>query len=62
MADSAQVLVGLMPAAASLHTLVFNERGARRAMDVGARHVRLVLSASDGHSLSNDGAHGLNWN
>ncbi|MFD5840734.1 hydroxymethylglutaryl-CoA lyase [Streptomyces chartreusis] len=40
---------------ASLHTLVFNERGARRALDAGARHVRLIVSASDGHSQANAG-------
>ncbi|MFF9488313.1 hydroxymethylglutaryl-CoA lyase [Streptomyces sp. NPDC014676] len=40
---------------ASLHTLVFNERGARRALDAGARHVRLTVSASDGHSRANAG-------
>lgn len=39
----------------SLHTLVFNERGARRALDAGVRHVRLTVSASDGHSRANAG-------
>jgi hydroxymethylglutaryl-CoA lyase len=57
MADSEEVLRTLLPtAAATLHTLVFNERGARRAIDAGARHVRFVVSASDGHSKANAGA------
>lgn len=56
MADSAEVLAGLRGTPASLHTLVFTARGARRAVDAGARHVRLVLSASDGHSQANAGA------
>jgi hydroxymethylglutaryl-CoA lyase len=34
---------------------VFNARGALRALAAGARHVRLVLSASDGHSQANAG-------
>lgn len=38
-----------------LPTLVFNERGAVRAISAGARAVRLVVSASDGHSISNAG-------
>jgi hydroxymethylglutaryl-CoA lyase len=41
---------------AQLHTLVFNARGARRAIDAGARQVRFVVSASEGHSRSNTGA------
>lgn len=40
---------------ASLHSLVFNERGARRALAAGARNVRLTVSASDGHSRANAG-------
>jgi hydroxymethylglutaryl-CoA lyase len=57
MADSAQVVGALQPAASasSLHTLVFNERGARRAIEAGVRHVRLAVSASDGHSRANAG-------
>jgi hydroxymethylglutaryl-CoA lyase len=56
MADSAEVLAGLRGAAASLHTLVFTPRGAQRAVAAGARNVRLILSASDGHSKANAGA------
>jgi hydroxymethylglutaryl-CoA lyase len=56
MADTAEVLAGLRGVPASLHTLVFTPRGAKRAVDAGARHVRLVLSASDGHSQANAGA------
>jgi len=33
--------------------LVPNLKGARRALEVGARHVRVVLSATEGHSRSN---------
>ncbi len=56
MADSDEVLAALLPeSTTALHTLVFNERGARRAVAAGARHVRLVVSASDGHSVSNAG-------
>lgn len=56
MADT-DVLVGeLRPSTdAALHTLVLNERGARRALESGARHVRFVVSASDGHSRANAG-------
>lgn len=55
MADSAEVVAGLADAGATSHALVLNERGAQRAVAAGARHVRLVLSASDGHSRSNAG-------
>lgn len=56
MADTDDVLRALLPdTPAVLHTLVFNERGARRAVEAGARNVRLVVSASDGHSTSNAG-------
>jgi hydroxymethylglutaryl-CoA lyase len=55
MADTDELLAALPGGAAALHTLVFNERGARRAVAAGARHVRFVVSASDGHSLSNAG-------
>jgi hydroxymethylglutaryl-CoA lyase len=58
MADSAEVaarLRGLAPAS-RLYALVFNERGARDAVASGVRHVRLVVSASDGHSRANAGA------
>ncbi|MGW0798236.1 hydroxymethylglutaryl-CoA lyase [Streptomyces sp. NPDC002692] len=57
MADTGALLATLLPSTdATLHTLVFNERGARRAIEAGARHVRFVVSASDGHSVANTGA------
>ncbi|HEY1968451.1 MAG TPA: hydroxymethylglutaryl-CoA lyase, partial [Pseudonocardia sp.] len=58
MADSAAVLRGLLAdsGGAALHTLVLTEGGARRAVAAGARSVRLVVSASDGHSRANAGA------
>jgi hydroxymethylglutaryl-CoA lyase len=55
MADTGEVLKALLDAPAALHTLVFTERGARQAIDAGARTVRLVVSASDGHSVANAG-------
>jgi hydroxymethylglutaryl-CoA lyase len=56
MADTGELLRHLLPdAPAALHTLVFNERGARRAVDNGARDVRFVVSATDGHSRENAG-------
>lgn len=55
MADTGPVLAALLDAPAALHTLVFTERGARQAIDAGARSVRLVVSASDGHSVANAG-------
>jgi hydroxymethylglutaryl-CoA lyase len=55
MADTGDVLKTLLDAPAALHTLVFTERGARQAIDAGARTVRLVVSASDGHSVANAG-------
>jgi hydroxymethylglutaryl-CoA lyase len=58
MADTAEVAGSLraLAPASTLYTLVFNERGARRAAATGVRHVRLVVSASDGHSRANAGA------
>jgi hydroxymethylglutaryl-CoA lyase len=57
MADTDPLVAALQPGTdAALHTLVFNERGARRALAAGARHVRFVVSASDGHSRANAGA------
>ncbi|MEV6849276.1 hydroxymethylglutaryl-CoA lyase [Actinoplanes sp. NPDC051411] len=58
MADTAEVVgtLGALAPASRLYTLVFNERGARRALSAGVRHVRLVVSASDGHSRANAGA------
>ncbi|GHF94438.1 MULTISPECIES: hydroxymethylglutaryl-CoA lyase [Amycolatopsis] len=55
MADTGEVLRALPDVPATLHTLVFTERGARQAIDAGARSVRLVVSASDGHSVANAG-------
>ncbi|MEV6629090.1 hydroxymethylglutaryl-CoA lyase, partial [Amycolatopsis sp. NPDC051114] len=55
MAGTGEVLKTLLDAPAALHTLVFTERGARQAIDAGARTVRLVVSASDGHSVANAG-------
>lgn len=56
MADTGELLHVLVPdTRATMHTLVFNERGARRAVAAGARSVRLVVSASDGHSKANAG-------
>ncbi|HZZ45423.1 MAG TPA: hydroxymethylglutaryl-CoA lyase [Pseudonocardia sp.] len=57
MAGSGAVLAGLTPArsSAQLHTLVFTDGGARRAVAAGARTVRFVVSASDGHSRANAG-------
>lgn len=59
MADTPEVVAGLAdaPDGAALHTLVLNEKGAVRAVEAGARAVRLVVSASDGHSSANGGAH-----
>jgi hydroxymethylglutaryl-CoA lyase len=54
MADTAAVVAAL-PAGPSLFTLVFNLRGAQRAIEAGVRHVRFVVSASDGHSIANAG-------
>lgn len=56
MADTAEVLAGLGDQRADCHTLVLNERGAERAVAAGARRVRLVMSASEGHSKANSGA------
>ncbi|GAA4617944.1 hydroxymethylglutaryl-CoA lyase [Saccharopolyspora hordei] len=55
MADTAEVVAGLAGRSATLHTLVLNERGAHRAVEAGATHARLVMSASEGHSRSNSG-------
>jgi hydroxymethylglutaryl-CoA lyase len=55
MADTDELLRALGAMPAQLHTLVFNARGAERAIEAGARHVRFVVSASEGHSRSNTG-------
>lgn len=55
MADSDEVMHQLADVPAALHALVFNLKGAQRAMASGAKHVRFVVSATDGHSRSNAG-------
>lgn len=55
MADTDDLVARLAGVPASLHALVFNKVGARRAVESGARHVRLVVSASDAHSWANAG-------
>ncbi|QII07291.1 hydroxymethylglutaryl-CoA lyase [Rhodococcoides fascians A25f] len=55
MADTAEVVAGLADTPATFHTLLMNERGAENAVRAGARNVRLVVSATDGHSKSNAG-------
>ncbi|MFF3560794.1 hydroxymethylglutaryl-CoA lyase [Streptomyces sp. NPDC002574] len=56
MADTGLLMERLRPGeSVSLHALVLNERGARRAVEAGVRDVRLTVSASDGHSLANAG-------
>jgi hydroxymethylglutaryl-CoA lyase len=57
LADTDELLRALVDELpAQLHTLVFNTRGAERAIAAGVRHVRFVVSASEGHSRSNTGA------
>jgi hydroxymethylglutaryl-CoA lyase len=54
MADTEEVLRRLPPAGdARLIVLVPNLKGAQRALGAGAREVRVVLSATEGHSRSN---------
>jgi hydroxymethylglutaryl-CoA lyase len=54
MADSDEVCRRLPPAwDARLIVLVPNLKGAQRALEAGARDVRVVLSATEGHSRSN---------
>jgi hydroxymethylglutaryl-CoA lyase len=57
MADTSEVVekIRALAPASRLYTLVFNERGAHQAVTAGVRHVRLVVSASDGHSHANAG-------
>lgn len=56
MADTDDLLARLLATTdVALPTLVFNRRGAERAAYAGARIVRLVVSASEGHSRSNAG-------
>lgn len=57
MADTDALFEQLGPLAEArgvdLYGLVFNRRGAERAVAAGARHVKLVVSVSEGHSQSN---------
>ena len=56
MADTAELYHELGPLegeGVTLYSLVFNTKGAQRAVDAGARQVKLVISASEGHSRSN---------
>jgi hydroxymethylglutaryl-CoA lyase len=54
MADAEQVTAGLPdPPPAEFLALVPNLRGLERAIAAGARHARVVLSVSEGHSRSN---------
>jgi hydroxymethylglutaryl-CoA lyase len=55
MADSDEVMRQLADTPARLHALVFNLKGAQRAVASGTRHVRFVVSATDGHSRANAG-------
>ncbi|HET6733384.1 hydroxymethylglutaryl-CoA lyase [Mycobacterium sp.] len=55
MADSDDVMRQLGDCGAALHALVFNLKGAQRAVASGNQHVRFVVSASDGHSRANAG-------
>ncbi|WGW12187.1 hydroxymethylglutaryl-CoA lyase [Saxibacter everestensis] len=56
MADTAELyreLGSLEDEGVTLYSLVFNAKGAQRAVDAGALQVKLVISASEGHSRSN---------
>ena len=59
MADTDELLRRLAPHEADgveFYTLVFNLKGAQRAVDAGAKNIKLVLSASEGHSKANSDA------
>lgn len=59
MADTDDVLRRLRPyedQGVELFTLVFNLKGAQRAVDAGAKNIKLVVSASEGHSQANSDA------
>ncbi|GAA1518301.1 hydroxymethylglutaryl-CoA lyase [Brevibacterium permense] len=59
MADTDELLRRLAPHEADgveFFTLVFNLKGAQRAVDAGAKNIKLVLSASEGHSKANSDA------
>lgn len=56
MADTGELfarLAHLPGRGVELYALVFNLKGAERAVEAGARNVKLVLSASEGHSRAN---------
>src|SRR5699024_9084565 len=56
MADTDELLRRLAPHDADgveFFTLVFNLTRAQRAVDAGAKSIKLVLSASEGHSQAN---------
>jgi hydroxymethylglutaryl-CoA lyase len=57
MADSGEVVSGLtaLYPEQRFHALVFNLKGAQRAVSAGCRNVRFVVSASDSHSVANAG-------
>ena len=58
MADAEAVVAGLgsAPPGVSYIGLVLNRRGLQRALDTSVDEVNLVVAASDGYSLSNQGA------
>ena len=59
MADTDELLRRLAPYEADgvdLYALVFNLKGAQRAVDAGAKNIKLVLSVSEGHSKANSDA------
>lgn len=59
MADTDELLRRLAPHEADgveFFTLVFNLKGAQRAVDAGAKNIKFVLSASEGHSQANSDA------
>ncbi|WP_144588473.1 hydroxymethylglutaryl-CoA lyase [Brevibacterium casei] len=59
MADTGEVLERLRPYEdqwVDFFTLVFNLKGAERAVDAGAKNIKLVVSASEGHSQANSDA------
>ncbi|NNV08656.1 hydroxymethylglutaryl-CoA lyase, partial [Geobacillus sp. MMMUD3] len=59
MADTGEVLERLRPhedQGVDFFTLVFNLKGAERAVDAGAKNIKLVVSASEGHSQANSDA------
>ena len=59
MADTGEVLERLRPhedQGVDFFTLVFNFKGAERAVDAGAKNIKLVVSASEGHSQANSDA------